>query len=149
MKKMIMVLALLAVTIGNVAFAGTGGREIDRRIRHAFEKEFSGASEVRWYAYDNYVKVDFNFNNMYLMVFYSKDGETIGVARNISFSSLPLMLQFGRAKVYKDYWITNLYEMATGDSTRYYMTLENADMSVRLVSDGSGNWELDKKEEKI
>ena len=62
MKKMIMSLAFIAITIANVAIAGTGGGEVDKRVRKAFEKEYAGAADVQWYVYDEYTKVDFTFN---------------------------------------------------------------------------------------
>lgn len=147
MKKMIMVLAFIAVAIGNAAIAGTGGGDVDKRIKRAFEKEYVGAADVTWYVYDDYIKVDFAFGGMHLAGFYGKDGRTLGVARNINFSSLPLLLQIGQRKNYKDYWITEIYELANGDGTRYYLTLENADRKIKLGSTGS-EWEVVKKQEK-
>jgi len=147
MKKMIMALAFIAVTIGNAAFAGTGGK-VDERIKRAFEKEYVGAADVKWYVYNEYIKVDFTFSGMQLVGFYNKDGRMLGVARNINFSALPLMLQIEQRKNYKGYWITEIYELANGDGTRYYLTLENADKVIKLGSTGNENWEVVKKQEK-
>ena len=143
-----MVLAFIAVAIGNAAFAGTGGGEVDKHIRKAFEKEYAGAVNVTWYVFDDYIKVDFFFFFMQLAGFYSKDGRMLGVARNIYFSSLPLMLQIEQRKNYKDYWITGIYELSNGDGTRYYLTLENADQTIKLGSTGSNSWEVVKNKEK-
>ena len=148
MKKMIMVLAFFAVAIGNAAIAGTGGGEVDKRIRKAFDKEYAGAGDVKWYVYDEYTKVDFTFNSMQLVGFYSKDGEMLGIARNIPFSSLPLMLQIEQKKDYKDFWITEIYELAKTEGTRYYITLENAGKVIKLGSTGSDNWEVVRKQDK-
>jgi hypothetical protein len=147
MKKMIMALAFIAVTIGNVTIAGIGGK-VDERIKRAFEKEYAGAADVKWYVYDEYIKVDFSFNGMQLVGFYGKDGRMLGVARNINFASLPLVLQIEQRKNYKGYWITEIYELANGEGTRYYLTLENADKVIKLGSSGSGNWDIVKKQEK-
>jgi hypothetical protein len=147
MKKMIMALAFIAVTIGNAAFAGTGGK-VDERIKRAFEKEYVGAADVKWYVYNEYIKVDFTFSGMQLVGFYNKDGRMLGVARNIYFSSLPLLLQIEQRKNYKDYWITEIYELANGDGTRYFITLENANKVIKLGSTGTDNWEVVKKQDK-
>jgi len=147
MKKMIMALAFIAVTIGNAAFAGTGGK-VDERIKRAFEKEYVGAADVKWYVYNEYIKVDFTFSGMKLVGFYNKDGRMLGVARNIYFSSLPLLLQIEQRKNYKDYWITEIYELANGDGTRYFITLENANKVIKLGSTGTDNWEVVKKQDK-
>ena len=58
------------------------------------------------------------------------------------------MLQIGQKKNYKGYWITEIYELANGDGTRYYLTLENANKKIKLGSTGSDNWEVVKKQEK-
>ena len=42
-----MVLAFIAVAIGNAAIAGTGGGEVDKRVRKAFEKEYAGAGRCK------------------------------------------------------------------------------------------------------
>jgi len=144
---MIMALAFIAVTIGNAAFAGTGGK-VDERIKRAFEKEYVGAADVKWYVYNEYIKVDFTFSGMQLVGFYNKDGRMLGVARNIYFSSLPLLLQIEQRKNYKDYWITEIYELANGDGTRYFITLENANKVIKLGSTGTDNWEVVKKQDK-
>jgi hypothetical protein len=147
MKKMIMALAFFAVTIANMAFAGTGGG-IDGRIKKAFEKEYAGAADVQWYTFDNYVKVDFSFEGLHLMAFYNNNGDMIGLARNISFSSLPILLQLEQRKHYSNYWITSIYELVNGEGSRYYLTLENADNIIKLGSNGTANWELVKKQDK-
>jgi len=148
MKKLIMALAFIAVTIGNAAFAGGGDKGVDERIKRAFEKEYVGAANVTWYVYDNYIKVGFSFSGMQLVGFYSKDGRMLGVARNIYFTSLPLMLQIEQRKNYKEYWITEIYEFANGDGTKYYLTVENADKTIKLGSTGTDNWEVVKKLDK-
>jgi len=148
MKKMIMALAFIAVTIGNAAIAGSGGKDIDERIKRAFEKEYVGATDVTWYVYDGYIKVDFSFGGMQLVGFYTTDGRMLGVARNINFSALPLMLQIEQRKNYKGYWITDIHELANGDGTKYYLTLENADKVIKLGSTGGDKWEVVKKQDK-
>jgi len=50
-------------------------------------------------------------------------------------------------KNYKDYWITEIYELSNGDGTRYYLTLENANKKIKLGSTGS-DWEVIKNQEK-
>ena len=148
MKKLIMALSFLALTVGNAAIARSGDKGIDERIKRAFQKEYVGAADVTWYVYDNYIKVGFSFNGMQLVGFYTKDGRTLGIARNIPFSSLPLMLQIEQRKNYKDYWITEIYEFSNSDGARYHLTVENADKAIKLVSTGSDNWEVVKKQDK-
>ncbi len=146
MKKIIMALAFIAFTIGNAAIAGE--KEIDKRIRQSFEKEFAGAIDVKWYTHDEYTQVDFSFNGVQLMVYYNNNGETLALVRNIGFSSLPLLLQFDLKRNYKDYWITQIRELTNRGGTHYYLILENADKTIKLRSFGSNEWDLMGKEAK-
>ena len=136
MKKMIMALAFIAFTIAAIA----GEKEIDKRIKQSFEKEFAGAVDVTWYTYDEYIRVDFTFKDMRLVGYYNNEGETLALVRNIQFSSLPLMLQLDLKKNYKDYWISQICELSNKEGTQYYLTLENADMTTKLRSTGSNDW---------
>jgi len=146
MKKVMIALVFIAFTLGNAAFAGEKG--IDKRVRQAFEKEFAGALDVQWYPYDEYIKVDFTFNNMRLRAWYNNDGETLALFRNIQFSQLPLMLQLDLKKSYKGYWITQIYELSNEKETQYHVVLENADMAMQLRSSGNNDWKFVRKEPK-
>lgn len=146
MKKIIMAVVLTALTLGNVAFAGE--KEIEKRVQVAFQKEFVGAADIQWHKYDSYVQVDFTFNSMHLSAYYNNAGESLGLVRHIRFSMLPLALQFDLHKNYKGYWISEIYELANKAGTTYHLTIENADKSIQLRSDGSGDWEVTKKEVK-
>lgn len=146
MKKIIMALAFIAFTVGNVAFAGE--KEIDKKVKQAFDQEFVGAADIQWYRYDEYTKVDFTFNTMHLVAYFNNDGEKLAVVRNIHFSALPLDLQLGFRRNYKGYWITQICEVATKDGTQYRLTLENAERTIKLQSDESIGWEVMAKESK-
>lgn len=146
MKKVIIALGLMAITFGSTAIASD--KEIDKTIQQAFNKEFAGAADVKWQANDQYAQVEFTFNSMRLMAYYNNDGETIAVVRNISSSSLPLALQMGLRKIDKGYWITKICEVTTHDGTQYRVTLDSAEKTVQLSSNGIPGWEVIKKEAK-
>jgi len=146
MKKIIIALVLITFMLANTAFAGE--KEISERVQKAFEKEFAGAVDVQWSIYDDYIKVDFSLKDMRLIACYNNEGETLAVVRNIHSSLLPLLLQFDLKKIYKNYWITDLFELADSGGTHYYLTLENADGTVQLHSNGNNEWEFVRKERK-
>jgi len=146
MKKVIIALGLMAITLGNTAMAHD--KEIEKNVQQAFNKEFAGAVDVQWYASDKYVQVDFTFNSMRLVAYYDHDGATLAVVRNIYFSSLPLALQLDLKKISKDSWITKICEVTNQDGTQYRVTLESAEKMVQLSSNGVSGWEVIKKEVK-
>lgn len=146
MKKVIMAVALTVITVGSTAFAGE--ITIDKRVQKAFEHEFVGAANVKWSTFDDYIKVDFSLNDVSLIAVYNYSGDKLAVIRNIQFSVLPLALQFKKQKRYDDYWVSQLFEVVNEAGTHYYLTVENANETIRLVSHESCNWEMIGKEEK-
>lgn len=141
-----MALAVIVITVGSTAFAGE--IKIDKRVQKAFEHEFTGAANVKWSTFEDYIKVDFSLNDVPLIAVYSSSGEKLAVIRNIQFSILPMVLQFQQKKHYSDYWISQLFEVVNEEGTHYYLTVENANEAIRLVSHESGSWEMIGKDDK-
>ena len=98
--------------------------------------------------YDEYVRVDFSFNNVPLVACYNFDGVRLALIRNIMFSSLPLSLQFDLGKKYKDHWVSQLYELVNNEGTHYRLTLQSAEQMIHLRSNGNDDWDVVKVEEK-
>jgi len=141
-----MAVVFIGLALGNSVFAGE--KEVGKRVLRSFQKEFIGATDVQWRAYDDYTRVDFTFNNVPLVACYSSDGVRLALIRNIMFSSLPLALQFDLGKKYKDHWVSQLYELVNNDGTQYRLTLQSADQMIHLRSNGNDDWEVVKVEEK-
>lgn len=141
MKKIIMTLAVALSTLCSFA----GEENVNAKVLNAFKTEFASASEVKWTAGNNYYKAAFIFNNQYVSAFYNAEGELLGLTRYISSLDLPLNLQTPIRKSYGNYWISDLFEVANGDGTSYYITLENADSKIVLKSAGGNDWTVYQK----
>jgi hypothetical protein len=72
----------------------------------------------------------------------------MAVTRYISSIQLPLNLQSNLKKSYSNYWISDLFEIASNDGTAYYVTLENADTKIVLKSTGGTDWSVFEKSKK-
>ena len=145
MKKVLMTLAIAISSI--VAFAGE--ENVSKDVLNSFNKEFNGAKEVRWTTGSDFYKAVFVLNDQYITAFYNKDGEFLGMTRNISSLNLPLKLQSKIRSDYAEYWITDLFELSDNDGTHYYITVENADSKVLLKSSDNTDWNIFKKMSKI
>jgi len=145
MKKVLMTLAIAISSI--VAFAGE--ENVSKDVLNSFNKEFNGAKEVRWTTGADFYKAVFVLNDQYITAFYNKDGEFLGMTRNISSLNLPLKLQSKIRSEYTEYWITDLFELSDNDGTHYYITVENADSKVLLKSSDNTDWNIYKKMSKI
>ena len=144
MKKMILMLAIALSTIS--AFAGE--EIVNAKVLNAFNAEFKTAKDVTWTSGANFYEATFVYNNKYLFAYYSIEGELLGLTRYISPDNLPISLQKSLKDKYRDYWISDLFEVAKNDGTSYYITLEDADSQLVLKSSDSYNWNFYKKVKK-
>ncbi|RYY55216.1 MAG: hypothetical protein EOO09_11355 [Chitinophagaceae bacterium] len=144
MKKLILTMAIAVSSL--VSFANR--EDVNLVVRKSFEKEFAGASDVQWTSAGSNYKASFVYNNQYVFAFFTAQGELMGITRNLTSLELPVPLQSGLKKDYREYWISNLFEVSNQDGTHYYITLEKADSKVILSSEGT-DWKLYKKATKI
>jgi hypothetical protein len=147
MKNKILIGVFVFITGISSAFAN-GKEEVNDRIIKTFQKEFAGAQNVQWVTYKEFVKATFTLNEQVVYAYYSPDGNLLGVTRNILPGQLPINLLTDVKKNYNNYWITDLFEMATKSENMYYLTLENSDHKLVLKSSGTNGWEVFTKERK-
>ena len=147
MKNKILIAVFVFMTGISSAFANGKG-EVNDKIIKTFQKEFAGAQDVQWVTTKEFVKATFTLNEQVVYAYYSREGNLLGVTRNILSGQLPINLLTDLKKNYNNYWITDLFEMATKGENMYYLTLENSDHKLVLKSNGTTGWEVFSKERK-
>ncbi|SRR6266487_5993071 len=146
MKKIMMMLALVLTL--STSFAFTGEEAVNKKALNGFKSEFAGATDAAWTTGSNFYKVAFTLNDQKLFAYYNAEGEFMAVTRFISSFQLPLNLQTSLKKSYSNYWISDLFEMASNEGTNYYVTFENADTKIVLKSIDGSSWSLYQKSKK-
>ena len=114
MKKLILTLAVALSTLCSFA----GDVTVSSRVLDAFKTDFASAKEITWTVNNDYYKASFVFNDQHVAAFYNTDGELIGMTRYISSLDLPLSLQTKLKNGYKNYWISDLFEVSNQEGTR-------------------------------
>jgi hypothetical protein len=147
MKKMTLVLGLMLTIAVTSAFAAEV--KVSTKVLDAFKKEFSTAQEVTWMVGDNYYRATFKYNEQNIFAYYSLDGELKGVARYLSSLQLPINLLTNLKNGYSQYWVSDLFELNNTEGTHYYVTLEDADAVVKMVSSNGSEWKTLSKKRKI
>ena len=147
MKKSILSLSLILMIGLSSAFANNF-EGVNQKVISSFQKDFSNAKDVKWERSKEYAKATFSLNGQVLFAFYSEEGEMLATTRNILSSQLPINLQNDLKKEYGNFWITDLFEMASGNETAYYISIENADNVIVLKSLDASKWVLFKKDKK-
>jgi len=143
MKKKIITLVAFVMLAVTTTFAG--GNDISKNALVTFSGAFAKATDVKWEKEATYYKASFKMNGQSLNALLSEEGDMIAVSRNILSTELPIRLQASLNKNFSAYWISELTEYAVGDSTLYYITLENADQKTMFESVGMYDWSLLKK----
>lgn len=147
MKKLITTFASFFL----LAISGVFATEIKitPHVLSSFQKEFSRAEEVTWYAGANYYQAAFNLNGQNLFAYFSTEGELLTTARYLSPLHLPIQLLTELKNDFSQYWVSDLFEISSREGTRYYITLENAETSLMLVSRNGIRWKQHSKKAKI
>ncbi|MBS1596627.1 MAG: hypothetical protein JST75_00270 [Bacteroidetes bacterium] len=147
MKKTILALAVMLTTGLTSAFANKG-EEVNKSALTSFHRDFLSAKNVSWQQQKDYAKATFSLNDHVMFAYYNDQGELLAVVRNILSDKLPIRLLTEIKNDYSNYWISELFEMATEDQTTYYVTIENGDERIILKSQGLDQWSVYKKEKK-
>jgi hypothetical protein len=139
MKQFILSIATVLM-MGVSAFAANNNDNVNQQAKQSFQKDFATARNVTYEQKPDYVKVTFSINDQVLFAYYNNNGELQAVVRNIVSEQLPINLLTELKKSYGDYWISDLFEVASDDQTSYYVTVENKDRKIVLKSDGTSSW---------
>ena len=147
MKRTILAMAVTLIVGLTSAFANKN-EGVNQQAVASFNKDFASAKNVIWQQEKDYVKAIFTMNNQVMFAYYNENGELLGVTRNILSDHLPIQLLADLRKNYSDYWISDLFEIASENQTTYYISIENAGKSVVLKSNDYNEWTVYKKTKK-
>jgi hypothetical protein len=147
MKKFMLIWALL-LTVGVGSSFAHKLENVNEQVMNSFKKDFASAQDVTWEKSKDIAKATFKMNDQIMFAYYTEDGSMLAVIRNIVSGQLPISLLSDLKKNYAGYWISDLFEMASNDSTAYYVTVEDANQKIVLKSLGSAGWETYKKDKK-
>ena len=148
MKKIILSIATVLMMSAGAFAARSIGDNVNQQTIEAFKKDFTAAKNTMWEQKEGYSKATFSLNGEILFAYYDNNGDLTAVVRNITSEQLPINLLTSMKKEYDGFWISDLFEIAAGDQTNYYVTLENGDKKIVLRSVGADSWSVYSKEKK-
>jgi hypothetical protein len=147
MKNKILLWTLVLMMSFSTSFAGTI-TGINEKITESFKKDFATAEDVQWEKSSSFVKATFKLSGQIMFAYYSEEGSLMAVSRNITATQLPIGLLNEVKKNYREFWISDLFEIAMNNETAYYITLQNGDYTLVMKSNGGSSWDVFKKERK-
>lgn len=147
MKNKILLWTLVLTMSFSTGFAGTI-TGINEKVTESFKKDFATAEDVQWEKSSSFVKATFKLSGQIMFAYYSEEGSLMAVSRNITATQLPIGLLNEVKKNYREFWISDLFEIAMNNETAYYITLQNGDYTLVMKSNGGSGWDVFKKERK-
>ena len=146
MKKLQTVFAAVSLLLATSAFAISGPEKVSPVIKTAFEKSFTGASNVSWEKNDDFYFAHFKLNTRDMDAAYNENGELLGISRVIASSELPLNISRAITDKYQEYTVSNtVTEISYEGQTNYYVNITNSRQSLKLKCTGNGEISIDKK----
>lgn len=144
MKKKLTGLFAAIILFASASFANDGTQP-SAQLQKEFNRIFAQSSEAKWEKVSDLYKVSFVQGGQYLTVYFSPLNRIESVSRNISTSTLPLILQKEiHDKLSNSSWITECFEIFGKNGTQYYATLENANEKTIYHSSGA-DWVVYKR----
>ena len=124
MKKMLLFFAAVLLST-QLLFAGAKELEASGKLKSALDKEFVGASSVKWYSDDNKTfMARFTLRERSVTAYFDGDGNLLATRRYIVEDQLPLAVSSKLAKRYPNEQVRWIVEFQSEGSTVYYVTLE-------------------------
>jgi hypothetical protein len=160
MKKTILsIAAVLMLGLSSFASATSNSGKNDKSLNDngtinqvvvkSFNREFTNARNICWeQRKGGVVKVTFTMGEDVLFAYYNDNGDLRAIVRNILSDQLPINLLTDLKNEYGGFWISDLFEIASDDQTSYYVTIENADKTIVLKSEGTNGWNVYSKQRK-
>ena len=142
MKKTILAIAIALFGLAGSSYAAAPKMKVPVTVVKQFTRQFAAAMDVQWQGEKDYFKATFEDHGHTLFAFFGHNGSYMGVASNISSTSLPDRLQSSIKDAYSGYWITDLLSFHNANTKGFAVTLENSDQVVVLRAMGHGGWKV-------
>jgi len=146
MKKSIIVFSAILSVITATAFVGAkpGGNPAEA----TFQKEFNGATNVKWNEGKDLISATFLLSDSRIIAYFNTDGELLGTERTVLFNQLPLAVikeinnRYGNAPIF------DIVEYTSGQATYYGMVVDTPTKRFKLKISSEGEVTVQQKEKK-
>ena len=146
MKRSIIVFAAILKVITATAFVGArpGGNPAEA----TFQKEFTGATNVKWTEGKDVISASFNLSESRIIAYFTTEGELLGTERNVLFNQLPLAVIREINNRYGNAPISDIVEYTSGIDTFYGMYVDTPTKHLKLKISSEGDVTVVKKTKK-
>ena len=146
MKRSIIVFSAILSVITATAFVGAipGGNPAEA----TFQKEFNGATNVKWNEGKDLISVSFVLSDSRIVAYFTTEGELIGTERNVLFNQLPLNVVKEINNRYGNAPIFDIVEYTSGTETFYGMMVDTPAKRLKVKISAEGDVTVQQREKK-
>jgi hypothetical protein len=123
---------------------------VNARIQAAFNKQFAGASFIKWNKVKNNVlyQASFTYQQDRYNVYYDNEARLVASSRFLSEENLPLLVKQSIARSYSSYRLLQVIELIQNNETSYLLTFDSERAIMEIQAYDNGAAYLLKKEKK-
>ena len=127
-----------AVLLSTSVFAHDGNN-VNTRVKSAFQKDFAGATNVKWESKDDFYFAEFKVGASSFSAAYNEEGERVAASRSVKFDMLPIAVLQALNTKYEGYkFSNNVTEVNFQNETNYYITIANDKKVLNLKAGANG-----------
>lgn len=147
MKKLTTIVAAALLLLSTSAFAKEKkGKDVISKVKTAFARDFSKASETTWKINNGFYIAQFNYNNTVAEAAYNNDGELIGFSKRVKTTDLPLAVTLAIGQKYEGYQVAEKADEVNFEKeTSYYVNVGNGKEQLKLKCSVHGDISVDRK----
>jgi len=146
MKKVMFLITAAVLLLSSGSFAANLQHVVNEKALSAFEKDFSGATQVNWQERDNLYLVEFKMDEVIFNAAYNSEGELLSSSKSIRLEELPLAVTVAVNKKYPGYEIgNNAAELSFDGQTNYFLTIANSRQVLFIRVNARGHIKVERK----
>ena len=151
MKKLTTIMVVM-LCISITAFANDGKKatsvkeiKVGKNVSQAFSADFKNASNVSWSKTAEFYFAEFKLKEQAISAAYDEEGVLLGMARDITFSELPMAAQNSLVERFGNYNFNDkLTEIMYDGTTNYYLWAQGENKTLKLKCSPEGNVSVEK-----
>ena len=138
--KSLKVAALALFATAAVSAQDLAKDEIPSNLKSQFEKEYSKVTDVEWEMEGDNYKVEFDMDHKEYQIWYSKNGETVKMEKEIGENELPAEISSTIKNKYSGYKIDSIEMTEEENKKTFEIELEKGSTNEKtVVFDESGS----------
>jgi len=137
--KNLLFAAMITLFIGTTAFAAP--KDAPYKSVTALKKAYQQTNQIKWSKFDNYQKASLVMDGITTEMFYTLEGDLIGISKTFAYDKLPknALNQMATKYAYPEYELVKCIEFVNADNeTNYYLSLGgfNEDLYLQVNEKG-------------